>query len=361
MAYKVSIIVPVYNVAKYLKQNFESLKMQSIGFENLEIIYCDDCSTDGGYEMLCKLAEEYENVRVVRTKTNTGAAGAPRNIGLDNATAPYIMFLDGDDRFFSGACEALYNAITQEGVDIASGEEFVNDEDEHSKSRWTLQEFKYDTYDLAKKLTHDDLPIARLAWTKIYKKEIIEAHRLRMSECCIFEDLMFLCFYLSYCKRAERIREPVYEYNVYSGSISHTVSYFNYVSMTKCLNEAIERGEKEENTERIVDFMGCNVELDNYFEDMFKSKTLTDEQITEILLSCRSPFSFLAKNGVVVWAPSTKILLRDLTDSDMEQTKADFYDLRDWYRQRQAEISGILNSRTWKLLTLVNKLKFWEK
>ena len=95
--YKISVILPVYNMEAFLPRAMQSLREQTIGFENLEVIVVDDCSTDGTQELLQSYSAQHENVFVYTTEAHTGAAGEPRNVGLFHATAPYIMFLDPDD------------------------------------------------------------------------------------------------------------------------------------------------------------------------------------------------------------------------------------------------------------------------
>ena len=134
----ISVIVPVYNVEKYIDRCLESLLNQS--YENLEIIFVDDCSEDGTWEEILKLSSEYPNVFGYRTEQNSGFAGEPRNIGLRNSTAPYIMFLDSDDLYLNDACETLYNIIVEKNVDIVSGNYIItNGEDCYPNEEWNAK------------------------------------------------------------------------------------------------------------------------------------------------------------------------------------------------------------------------------
>lgn len=121
MEYEVSIIIPVYNVQFTIENCFLSLQNQTIGFENLEIIFVDDCSTDKSQDIIRAYEKKYENVKAYFSKENSGIAGKPRNIGLNLATANYVMFLDPDDTFNIDACEVLYNKIEETNADIVSG------------------------------------------------------------------------------------------------------------------------------------------------------------------------------------------------------------------------------------------------
>lgn len=121
MSYKITIVIPSFNVEYYIERCFLSIINQSIGFENLEIIVVDDVSTDNTRFIIEKYAERYDNIKFNFLKENSGAAGKPRNVGLEMASADYVMFLDPDDFLTNNACEILYNKITSENVDIVAG------------------------------------------------------------------------------------------------------------------------------------------------------------------------------------------------------------------------------------------------
>ena len=121
MTYNISIIVPVFNVEFYIERCLFSIMNQSIGFENLEVILVDDVSTDRTNYIIEKYASKYENIKYKILDENSGAAGKPRNVGIELASADYIMFIDPDDFFTINACKRLYDIISRENVDIVSG------------------------------------------------------------------------------------------------------------------------------------------------------------------------------------------------------------------------------------------------
>ena len=85
--YKISIIIPVFNVEDTLKNAFDSIKSQTIGFENLEVIFVDDKSTDDSLKIIKEFSKKYNNVKSICLNKNSGFAGKPRNVGIENATA----------------------------------------------------------------------------------------------------------------------------------------------------------------------------------------------------------------------------------------------------------------------------------
>ena len=118
---KISIVIPVYNVSDHIQRAFDSILNQTIGFENLEVIFVDDASTDGSDQITKKYADNYDNVKGIFLENNSGSAGKPRNVGISNATSDYVIFLDPDDLFMDNACEILFDEIEGENCDIVSG------------------------------------------------------------------------------------------------------------------------------------------------------------------------------------------------------------------------------------------------
>ena len=110
----VSIIVPVFNVEKYLQDCVDSLKEQT--YENIEMIFVDDGSTDGSAEICDRLASS--NILVVHKKN--GGVSSARNCGLKIAKGKYILFVDADDKIRPDMVFRLVNAIEKSDADIAT-------------------------------------------------------------------------------------------------------------------------------------------------------------------------------------------------------------------------------------------------
>ena len=122
---KVSIVIPIYNVEKYLKKCIDSIINQT--YENLEIILVDDESPDN-----CpKICDDYKTIdsriKVIHQK-NQGLSGA-RNTGLKEATGKYIMFQDSDDTLENNSIEKLYQAIKKYNAKIVIGGRYYDFED----------------------------------------------------------------------------------------------------------------------------------------------------------------------------------------------------------------------------------------
>ena len=104
---KFSIIMPAYNVEDSIEESINSVLNQT--YSNLELIVVDDCSTDNTYNMV----KNFSNVKLFQTPINS-RQGAARNIGLDNCSGDYVLFLDADDIYFDNkVLENLSNIIAE--------------------------------------------------------------------------------------------------------------------------------------------------------------------------------------------------------------------------------------------------------
>ena len=113
----ISVIVPVYNVEKYLEQCIDSLLSQT--YQNFEIILVDDGSTDSSGKICDIYKENHKNIKVIHKK-NEGL-GFARNTGLLYATGEYVTFIDSDDYVDKYLLEDLYNGILETDVDVCIG------------------------------------------------------------------------------------------------------------------------------------------------------------------------------------------------------------------------------------------------
>ena len=116
----VSVILPCFNVEKYIDRVLESLIRQTIGLENIEIICVDDASTDGTMLKLAVWEEQYsDNILIVKCQENR-RQGTARNIGLSYASAPYIAFIDSDDWVEPDYLKCMYDLITEKQLQVVT-------------------------------------------------------------------------------------------------------------------------------------------------------------------------------------------------------------------------------------------------
>jgi poly(ribitol-phosphate) beta-N-acetylglucosaminyltransferase len=94
---EISVIIPCYNALGKIERCLAALQQMDIVSERYEVIFVDDCSSDGTYEYLTHLVSVRHNWRVERLVENSGSPSKPRNIGIEKAQGSYIFFLDCDD------------------------------------------------------------------------------------------------------------------------------------------------------------------------------------------------------------------------------------------------------------------------
>jgi glycosyltransferase involved in cell wall biosynthesis len=189
--FKISVIIPVYNVENYIKNALNSIVRQTIGLEHLEVIMVDDCSTDKSGKIMDEYANKYINFTAIHLRENSGAAGRPRNVGIENATGNYIMFLDPDDYYTEDACEVLYNRIVAENVDIVFSRYvyvFENKIERCYSIFGDLDEIKVQKIDDEPRL----LTVPPSVWTKIFKRSFIVENGIRFPEGIPAQDLIFV-------------------------------------------------------------------------------------------------------------------------------------------------------------------------
>jgi len=189
--FKISVIIPVYNVENYIRNALDSIVRQTIGLEHLEVIMVNDFSTDNSGKIMDEYANKYENFKAIHLPENSGAAGKPRNIGIENSTGNYLMFLDPDDYYTENACEVLLNRIVVENVDIVFSRfvyVFENKTQKCYSIFGDLDEIKVKRIDEEPRL----FTIPPSIWTKIFKRSFIVDNDIRFPEGIPAQDLTFL-------------------------------------------------------------------------------------------------------------------------------------------------------------------------
>ena len=190
--HKISIIMPICNVEKYLKNALQSIERQSIGLENLEVIMVNDGSADGCKEIMDSYAEKHSNFHAIHLPEPSGAAGRPRNVGMQVASGDYIMFLDPDDYYEDTACETLYNLITQYSADMGRGNFLAwskMSSREHSNVKYFSSSITYvDKIDEFKSFYR----LTPAVWASIFKRSFILENNLMFPEKIAGQDMVFV-------------------------------------------------------------------------------------------------------------------------------------------------------------------------
>ena len=210
---KVSIIVPVYNVEKYLKQALESAVNQTLN--DIEIICIDDCSTDNSLNILKEYQLKDKRIKVIEQKENKGQ-GVARNLALDIAEGEYIMFLDPDDWLELNACEIAYNQISRNKNDIVffGTKTYLNNKKVFNTNDIRIKPFA-EYFDCPQvKLYEIEKPFIKTfeIWYKIYNREYLNKNNIRFAPKRFGEDGIFSLKALVLSNTASFINAQLYNY-----------------------------------------------------------------------------------------------------------------------------------------------------
>lgn len=210
----ISVIIPVYNVEKYLPACLDSVLTQT--YRNLEVILVDDGSPDGSGAICDEYAAKDARVRVIHQQ-NSGASAA-RNAGLDMASGSFIGFVDADDWIEPHMYQTLYERLLASGADVAQcGYQYHKAGEEGNVYR-TGEDRIYTRGQCVEKLLTDHSPWWTL-WSKLYRAPLFQGLRFS-TELRVSEDA-FLIFHLFLkIKHLTFVKEPLYHYIWYPSSLS---------------------------------------------------------------------------------------------------------------------------------------------
>ena len=184
----VSVVVIGYNDRANLPQAIRSVLDQSL--RNLEVLVVDDCSTDGSADVAEEIAREDPRVTVVRLPENSGGCSKPRNVGIDRARAPYVMFLDSDDVYERHACKNLLLSAERTGADVVAGRVVRVNLTRDRELPWAKKLF---TGRAVYRGVRENplLFFDPLSTNKIFRREFLDRHGIRFPEGVHYEDSLF--------------------------------------------------------------------------------------------------------------------------------------------------------------------------
>lgn len=251
----VSIIVPVYNVEKYISECIESIINQT--YKNLEIILVNDGSTDNSLK-ICNTYKDKDDRILIIDKRNGGLSDA-RNYGINIARGKYFCFIDSDDYVDEKYVELLYKAIKENNVDLAlCNIVSVNDD------KIALEKFTYDNSYIksGKEILNDyynghhveDI----VAWNKMYSRELFNEYRYNVGK--IHED-EFLTYKILYnLDKVAIVGIELYNYRKNNASIVNKKFNIKRLDMLEAFEERLEffkeKNERKLYIETLSEYMG---------------------------------------------------------------------------------------------------------
>lgn len=243
---KISVIIPVYNVEKYLVRCVNSVVEQT--YENLEIILVDDCSTDGSADLMTKLAAADERVKIVRHENNRGLFQA-RLTGFENATGDYIAFVDSDDYISVDWFRTLLRKAQAVGSDITVGEWCFDFNGVH-KDYCNLDHFRLNDYELEGQQVLNTFMAVQgrnfswtVVWNKLYTRALWEkcyddfiAFSKSHGHMLMWEDIAFSSGLWTRARKVSNAHGVLYYYYKHEDASTHNTA--NRASNLKYIRDA---------------------------------------------------------------------------------------------------------------------------
>ena len=213
----ISIVIPVYNVEKYLKRCLDSIINQT--HKNLEIICVDDGSIDSSGKILDDYKNKDKRIKVYHIKN--GGVSHARNVGIKHITGNYVGFIDPDDFIETNMYEELYNSIIENNSDVSVCNNYIyyeeNDSIEKVKYSDSIPKIMSKTFYLDKMFKDN---YNGYVWNRLYKVKYIKKVKFDES-IIIMEDVIFNIDYASNINKISFVDIPLYYYVMRATSAVH--------------------------------------------------------------------------------------------------------------------------------------------
>ena len=312
---KVTIIVPVYNVEKYIKDSIESAIKQT--YKSIEILLIDDESKDSSGKICDEYALKDNRIRVIHQK-NTGLSGA-RNTGLREATGKYIMFLDSDDKFELQACEKLVKCINETNADFVIGNYSNMSEEGRVWSKPVFDKDKYKKFKLS--ITDYDQSFYIMnsgVWNKIFRKSFLDELGVLFEDRLPAEDAIFTTYCFIKSKNVYYTPDLVYDYRLRdSDSISTSCSLGYFLGINKAYKIIYNNFKNNNYLEYYRYFYAKSV---NYMLFRFvDSEILSNEERIKVLDTMKWFYTLGSSLRIPTVIKSVRYILESIENRDYEQ------------------------------------------
>lgn len=216
-----SIVVPTYNSYHLMKHGLDLFK--SMDMNQVEVVFVDDCSTDGTYDKLMAYKRSVgERIKVCQNKKNEGP-GTSRNNGILAATGKYIVFMDSDD-FFSNDFLKTVQPLLEKDIDCIVFDALIyHSEVKKFKLPMFITDHKQGSIDVKDAIVY----MRGSTWGKIYKRKILTENTVQFLPQKRSEDVPFTKHAISCCKSIIYIKKPMYMYVQQKDSLMHNPSLTN--------------------------------------------------------------------------------------------------------------------------------------
>ena len=317
---KVSVIIPVYNVERYLRQCLDSAVNQTL--REIEIICVDDGSTDGSLEILREYQEKDSRVTVF-SQNNDGPSAA-RNRGLEHARGRYVQFLDSDDFLCEDALEKLYDTASEKDLDALffDFERFYDDAQERTKSpvQFCRKEYAevYDGVSFIRTLK-DEEAYTTSACIILIRREFLKDSGLSFYNGILHEDELFCFRLLMLARRVSHMGQPFYRRRIRIGSIvPEPKTHENVMGCFICTQEMLRYGLSLKDDEaRMFEALRAFTRMQYSSRDYYMQISQKEQGKVKF----ENPFSQLLFDAMV--ASAGQLGKKMLPDNTAQMTKAE--------------------------------------
>ena len=272
----ISIVIPIYNVEKYLNRCLETIVNQT--YKNLEIILVDDGSTDNSGIICDEYAKNDKRIKVYHKKN--GGSSSARNYGIKKANGKYIGFIDADDYIDLDMYQVLYDSCKKHNCDIAWCNKYI----ENEKEKYREQSIYEHSAKLTQKKAYELILLSDASLCdKLFKKEIFDD--IKFIEGSLYEDIMPLCYAMNKSEYVYFINKAKYHYIQRSGSNVH---HFDLRKLDYTKNANLFRkfvldrySDLNEVTDAYYILVLCTL-ISDMFDDRKKYKEKYNDQINEL-------------------------------------------------------------------------------
>lgn len=314
-----SIIIPAYNVEKFIVQCLDSVVNALAGFQDYEIIVVEDCSTDQTHQILEDIQHNYKNLKLLINDKNLGLS-ASRNIGLKNCQGLYVTFIDSDDMLAYGILSQAIDLAVKKNIDIVEFN-FTQFFRESDVNKFLSTDYSKEGQNTFLEMTSNIDNYAKgFAWGKIYHRALFE--KVRFPEGIYWEDAIISNVIFRLAKNYLFFDRVGYLYRSNPNSISNSVvkrnlGYDQLYVIKYCYEMAKQNHLKMDNEFYKRLFLEATVFLNN------RTYYLNDSDILYMFQELEKIFDFNELEKILT--PKEILMLKSIQDKNVKAWQAIAY------------------------------------
>ncbi len=236
MGKALTIIIPIYNVERYIRPCLLSVLNQGLATDAYEVILINDGTKDNSLDMISDLVDNCNNIKVIE-QSNKGLSAA-RNIGIARASGEYILFVDSDDYLIENSLKKLLDIAIATKADLIVADYIVQSEEMTSNAN--IYQTTASAYSIksGSELFLDDLKLRDyFVWRTIYKRQFIYDNNISFIEGITFEDSPFTIRCYLNATKCVKISYPFYVYRRRHGTLSSFITMKSALDLNKVIED----------------------------------------------------------------------------------------------------------------------------